>query len=115
MKKLVFFLIVLTALSAGAKKLPPLEFVSGHELTLINKLMDTPRRYARVDTARYGGFTDYQRNTLVQQPAPISISKTRTTDGFMRATTLRARKMTRHSNWCQTWPRATKSVCCICL
>lgn len=74
MKKLVFFLIVLTALSAGAKKLPPLEFVNGHELTLINKLMDTPRRYARVDTARYGGFTDYQRNTLVQQPAGLALA-----------------------------------------
>lgn len=74
MKKSVFFLIVLTALTAGAKKLPPLEFVSGHELTLINKLMDTPRRYARVDTARYGGFTDYQRNTLVQQPAGLALA-----------------------------------------
>ncbi len=92
MKKSVFLLLILATFVTEAKKTPPLDFVSGHELTLINKLMDTPRRYARVDTAKYDGFTGYQRNTLLQQPA----------DGSMRETTHRARKTTRYSNSSRT-------------
>ncbi len=74
MKKSVFLLLILATFVTEAKKTPPLDFVSGHELTLINKLMDTPRRYARVDTAKYDGFTGYQRNTLLQQPAGLALA-----------------------------------------
>ncbi|MDE7408140.1 MAG: SGNH/GDSL hydrolase family protein [Muribaculaceae bacterium] len=63
-----------TAGSISAQKLPPLEFTSGHDLTLINKLIDTPRRYARVDTLKYDGFTDYQRRALVQQSAGLALA-----------------------------------------
>ena len=71
--------LLLTALligtsSALAAKLPPLEFTSGHELTLINKLLPTPRRYARVDTLKYDGFTDYQRRDLVQLSAGLALT-----------------------------------------
>lgn len=75
MKK--FFLTLLIAVSIAltidAAKLPPLEFTPGKDLTLINKLMDTPRRYARVDTVKYTGFNDYQRKELVQQTAGLAL------------------------------------------
>lgn len=76
MKKLILALVVAaSALTAmGAKKLPPLRFTNGHELTLINKLMDTPRRYARVDTVAYDGFTDHQRRNLVQHSAGLALA-----------------------------------------
>ena len=49
------------------------KFVSGAELTLIGKLQDTPDRYARVDTVRYTGFTDYQRRQLNQFSAGLAL------------------------------------------
>lgn len=74
MKKyiLLFFLAIYAVIDAVS--LPPLEFTSGHDLTLINKLMDTPRRYARVDTVKYGEFTDFQRKELVQHPAGLALA-----------------------------------------
>ena len=70
--KIVLFLLVVAFLQSKAE-LPTLEFTSGHKLTLINKLMDTPRRYARVDTVKYGDFTDFQRKELVQHPAGMAL------------------------------------------
>lgn len=69
----VLFLLVSgnATLFAGV---PPLEFTSGHTLTLINKLLDTPRRFARVDTVEYTGFTDFQRKELVQHPAGLALA-----------------------------------------
>lgn len=62
---------VVTAIAQA--KLPELEMVNGHELTLINKLQDTPNRYARVDTLKYDGFTDYQRRRLNQMSAGLAL------------------------------------------
>lgn len=76
MKKILLTLLVSMVAFGGyaAKKLPKLEFTPGSELTLINKLMDTPRRYARVDTLKYDGFTDYQRRNLVQYSAGLALA-----------------------------------------
>lgn len=75
MKKIALIALVAVSLTANAaQKTPDLEFTDGRELTLINKLMDTPRRYARVDTAKYDGFTDYQRKSLVQYPAGLALA-----------------------------------------
>lgn len=75
MKKILLIFAGLIAVSTlcQAAKLPPLEFTSGHELTLINKLLPTPDRYARVDTTKYDGFTDYQRRKLVQESAGLAL------------------------------------------
>lgn len=64
---------LLTVTCAVAKELPELRFTPGSELTLINKLMETPRRYARVDTVKYDGFTDFQRRELVQHSAGLAL------------------------------------------
>lgn len=76
MKKiyLTLFFVFSALFDMEAKGVPPLEFTSGHQLTLINKLMDTPRRYARVDTVKYGDFTDFQRKELVQHPAGLALA-----------------------------------------
>lgn len=66
-------LVVFYSVSLSAQ-LPDLKFTSGHELTLINKLLDTPRRYARVDTVKYDGFNDFQRKELVQHPAGLALA-----------------------------------------
>ena len=50
-----------------------IKFVPGKDLTLIGKLMDTPDRYARVDTIKYTGFTDYQRQNLNQNSAGLAL------------------------------------------
>lgn len=75
MRKIAFiaFAAAVLTVSAAPKK-PALEYTSGHELTLINKLADTPHRYARVDTLKYDGFTDYQRRSLVQYPAGLALA-----------------------------------------
>ncbi len=65
--------MLVVAFLQSKAELPTLEFTSGHKLTLINKLMDTPRRYARVDTVKYGDFTDFQRKELVQHPAGMAL------------------------------------------
>ena len=69
---LLFLIIQISAF--GASKLPELEFTSGHELTLINKLIDTPRRYARVDTVKYKGFNEFQGKELLQQSAGLALA-----------------------------------------
>lgn len=74
MRKALLIFFAATALGLSAQKTNELEFVSGHDLTLINKLMDTPRRYARVDTTKYDGFTDYQRRGLVQHSAGLALA-----------------------------------------
>lgn len=75
MKKLLFAMaMTAVAVSASAQKAPAPEFTSGHDLTLINKLLDAPRRYARVDTLVYNGFNDHQRKNLVQHPAGLALA-----------------------------------------
>ncbi len=64
--------IAASVFGAGAAS-PDVKYVDGAELTLINKTIDTPRRYARIDTLKYDGFTDYQRKELVQQSAGLAL------------------------------------------
>lgn len=74
-KKLIIALILaaVTMPAVSAAKKQKLEFHPGSELTLIGKLMDTPDRYARVDTIKYDGFTDYQRQKLNQQSSGLAL------------------------------------------
>lgn len=77
MRRLFFILFSITQLMLwGANKFPELEFTSGHDLTLINKLIDTPRRFARVDTVKYKGFNDFQGKELLQQSAGLVLAFT---------------------------------------
>lgn len=75
MRYLSLLLLILTQIPAfAASKLPALEFTSGHDLTLINKLIDTPRRFARVDTVKYKGFNEFQGKELLQQSAGLALA-----------------------------------------
>lgn len=74
MKRILIACVFATSVQMLQAALPPLEFTSGHDLTLINKLIDTPRRYARVDTVKYKGFTDFQGKELVQQSAGLALA-----------------------------------------
>lgn len=76
MKRVLLVCMMAVNVLVISAKLPPLEFTSGHELTLINKLIDTPRRYARVDTVKYKGFTPFQGEELVQQSAGLALAFT---------------------------------------
>lgn len=66
----VFLLTVTFSVTVKAENW---KYVSGSDLTLIGKLMPTPDRYARVDTVKYDGFTDYQRQNLNQTPAGLAL------------------------------------------
>lgn len=75
MKKILYTLAAMTMIATAAQaKLPELEMFTGHDLTLINKLQDTPDRYARVDTLKYDGFNDIQRKRLVQMSAGLALA-----------------------------------------
>lgn len=66
---IVMSIISINALAAD----PKIKYVDGSELTLINKTIETPDRYKRVDTLRYTGFTDYQRRELTQHSAGLAL------------------------------------------
>ena len=65
-------MMLLVATLASAAK-PEIEYTPGRDLTLIGKLMDTPDRYARVDTIKYTGFSDYQRKALNQESSGLAL------------------------------------------
>lgn len=68
-------LVVGALLASGTQTFArDLRYVDGAELTLINKAMPTPDRYARIDTVKYDGFTDYQRRELVQHSAGLALA-----------------------------------------
>lgn len=72
--KLIWFLLALNCGSVVTMgSVPALDFFPGEGLTVINKLMDTPDFYSRVDTLKYDGFTDFQRRDLVQHPAGMAL------------------------------------------
>ena len=64
-------LLTLSMTATAAVK--DMKFVPGSELTLIGKQQETPDRYARIDTIRYQGFTDYQRRHLNQYSAGLAL------------------------------------------
>lgn len=70
----ILFLACAAAFMAVPSQAKNLKWVDGADLTLINKTIETPRRYARVDTTRYDGFTDYQRRELVQHSAGLALA-----------------------------------------
>lgn len=65
--------IVLMAAVMTANAADDTKFIPGKQLTLIGKAAPTPDRYARIDTIRYDGFTDYQRQYLNQTPAGMAL------------------------------------------
>lgn len=69
----IFIILCASIISLGASA-KDLKFVDGHVLTLVNKAIDTPRRYARVDTVKYQGFTNFQRCELVQNSAGLALA-----------------------------------------
>ncbi len=71
-KLLAAWLIAIAAIPAAVAA-EALKYIPGKDLTLIGKLMPTPDRYARVDTIKYDGFTDYQRQYLNQTPAGLAL------------------------------------------
>lgn len=73
MKRILFSLFVLAIGLMSVFADDNVKFVPGKDLTLIGNLMDTPDRYARVDTIKYTGFTDYQRQTLNQASAGLAL------------------------------------------
>lgn len=66
-------ILILVAAMPSARAAEKVQYVPGKDLTLIGKLMPTPDRYARVDTLKYDGFTDYQRQYLNQTPAGLAL------------------------------------------
>jgi hypothetical protein len=72
------------AVSAAPKDL---RFVDGENLTLINKTIETPDRYTRVDTTQYDGFTNYQRRELTQHSCGLALCfKTNSSSVYARPT-----------------------------
>lgn len=65
-------LLTVGSLAASTDK-PDIKYISGDALTLINKTIETPDRYTRVDTVKYTGFSDYQRRYLTQQSAGLAL------------------------------------------
>lgn len=65
------FVMLATAMTAAADD--NTKFIPGSQLTLIGKTAPTPDRYARIDTLKYDGFTDYQRQYLIQTPAGMAL------------------------------------------
>ena len=74
MKKstLLAVMMLFVAIVATAAK-PKIAYTPGKDLTLIGKLMETPDRYARVDTVKYTGFDKYQRTRLNQESAGLAL------------------------------------------
>ncbi|WP_289743722.1 SGNH/GDSL hydrolase family protein [Muribaculum intestinale] len=66
-------LLIAAALPSAYAAKNKTKFVPGKDLTLIGKVMPTPDRYARVDTVKYDGFTDYQRRSLNQESSGLAL------------------------------------------
>ena len=64
--------LMLTPVVASAED-NNMKFINGDALTLINKTIETPERYTRIDTVKYTGFTDYQRRYLNLQSAGLAL------------------------------------------
>jgi hypothetical protein len=67
---LLSFLLLFCNNSFG--QTPSLKFIDANELNLIGKISPTTRRYQRVDTLKYKGFTDYQK-VLINQSAGLAL------------------------------------------
>lgn len=73
LKGLVAALLLMVAALPSVYAAKGNKFIPGKDLTLIGKLMPTPDRYARVDTVKYDGFSDYQRRQLNQESAGLAL------------------------------------------
>lgn len=65
------FVVIAATLSTHAAD--NAKFIPGKDLTLIGKALETPERYVRIDTVKYDGFTDYQRQYLNLTPAGMAL------------------------------------------
>lgn len=74
MNRFKIFVVACATLIPATMAAKDLKYVDAGQLTLINKAIETPRRYARIDTVKYTGFTDYQRRDLVQHSAGLALA-----------------------------------------
>jgi lysophospholipase L1-like esterase len=72
MRKISLTLIFLCCVATMTAQTPALKYIDATQLNVIGKIAPTPQPYHRIDTQKYGGFTDYQQ-ILVKESAGLKV------------------------------------------